>query len=249
MRSPRTVNVLGATVTAAALAVGGLAGTAAAADDNGVANLEAEQILRRSAAAFKTAESVHLEIDDEAARSGARETELSVDRQGNCTGEMKLPDDGGSFEFLVLADRTAWIKPDDKMVENLLAEPNSTGSADPSASADAKDIEGKYIKRNLNRAPELEGLKTLCNLDTLQSLSGGRLTDPVKGEESEVDDTKVIAVKGRAHGQEHTLYVAAEGQPYPLKSESADGKLTVELSEFNELVTVTPPEADEVATL
>ncbi|MFI6942305.1 hypothetical protein ACIBI4_23785 [Streptomyces sp. NPDC050418] len=248
MRSPRTARTLGVTVatvtvTAATLFAGGFAGPAAAADDNGVAELDAEQILRRSVAAFKTAESVHIEIDDEAATTGARETELSVDRQGNCTGDMKLPDDGGGFEFLVLADRTAWIKPDDKLLESLASDAGSSASAVPD------DLKGKYIKRNLNSSPELASLKVLCNLGTLQSLAGTQITDPVKGDQSEVDDTKVIAVKGTVRGQEHTLYVATEGKPYPVKSESADGKMSAELSDFDELVTVTPPPADEVATL
>ncbi|WP_415951893.1 hypothetical protein [Streptomyces sp. KLOTTS4A1] len=246
MAGSHAARTLGVTATAAALALGGFAGTAAvAADDNGVVNLDPEQILRRSAAAFKAADSVHIEIKDDGARTGVEEADLSVDRQGNCTGDMKLPDDGGGFAFMVQADRTTWIKPDDNMLENLTSD--SGGPSSPSSETD--ELEGKWIERDLDGSEGLEGLKILCNLDTLQTLATTQLTDPVKGERSEIDDTKVIAVTGMANGQEHTLYVAAEGKPYPVGSESADGELSAALSDFGELVTVMPPPAGEVTTL
>ncbi|MYR97920.1 MULTISPECIES: hypothetical protein [unclassified Streptomyces] len=225
---------------AAAVALTVTGGAVAQADDD-IASLTAEQIADRSRDALLGVSSLHLSARGSLDGSGDRmSVDLTLDREGNCAGGVDMGEDG-SVEIVKRAD-DVWLKPDKAFWETHVPIGGSTFDA---------ILDGRYMKAKADD-PRLLTVTETCDLDTFRELikdnpdatERGALT---KGRETEVNGAPVIPVT-RTQGEERvTVYVATEGEPYPVRItvRGADEEGSVSFSGFDRPVPARTPSADE----
>lgn len=225
---------------AAAVALTVTGGAVAQADDD-IASLSAEQIADRSRDALLQVSSLHLSARGSLDGSGDRmSVDLTLDRAGNCAGGVDMGEDG-SVEIVKRAD-DVWLKPDRAFWETHVPIGGATFDA---------ILDGRYLQAKADDA-RLLTVTEVCDLDTFRELitdnrdaaERGTLT---KGRETEVDGAPVIPVT-RAQGEERlTVYVATEGEPYPVRItvQGAEEEGTVNFSGFDRPVPAETPAASE----
>lgn len=225
---------------AAAVALTVTGGAVAQADDD-IASLGAEQIADRSRDALLQVSSLHLSARGSLDGSGDRmSVDLTLDRAGNCAGGVDMGEDG-SVEIVKRAD-DVWLKPDKAFWETHVPIGGATFDA---------ILDGRYMKAKADDA-RLLTVTEVCDLDTFRELitdnrdaaERGTLT---KGRETEVDGAPVIPVT-RTQGEERlTVYVATEGEPYPVRItvQGAEEEGTVDFSGFDRPVPAETPAASE----
>ncbi|WP_432151375.1 hypothetical protein [Streptomyces sp. bgisy029] len=225
---------------AAAVALTVTGGAVAQADDD-IASLSAEQIADRSRDALLQVSSLHLSARGSLDGSGERmSVDLTLDRAGNCAGGVDMGEDG-SVEIVKRAD-DVWLKPDKAFWETHVPIGGATFDA---------ILDGRYMKAKADDA-RLLTVTEVCDLDTFRELitdnrdaaERGTLT---KGRETEVDGAPVVPVI-RTQGEERlTVYVATEGEPYPVRItvRGAEEEGTVNFSGFDRPVPAETPAASE----
>ncbi|MBK5993951.1 hypothetical protein ACFV2I_08580 [Streptomyces microflavus] len=225
---------------AAAVALTVTGGAVAQADDD-IASLGAEEIADRSRDALLGVSSLHLSARGSLDGSGdPMSVDLTLDREGNCAGGVDMGEDG-SVEIVKRAG-DVWLKPDKAFWETHVPVGGSTFDA---------ILDGRYMKAKADD-PRLLTVTEVCDLDTFRELikdnadaaDRGTLT---KGRETEVNGEPVIPVT-RAQGDERlTVYVATDGEPYPVRiavrGPGEEG--TVNFSGFDRPVPARTPSADE----
>ncbi|MDB1088168.1 hypothetical protein PJ985_11390 [Streptomyces sp. ACA25] len=212
------------------------------ADDAEVPELaerEASEIAELALDALHAVDSVRISgsgtTDD-----GELDMDLHIDREGNCAGELGFVEQG-SFEIIVSGDQV-WMKPDADFWRY------SVGGAEGELAA--QELDGKYMYGTTDD-PELAGAAEMCDLDALLaefdlSTSGNRMS---KGPETVHRGTPVITVVEKPYiGEEATMLVATDGEPYPLYlgAPSAEDSFELEFSDFNEPVEIDPPPARSI---
>ncbi|MET8379221.1 hypothetical protein [Streptomyces microflavus] len=225
---------------AAAVALTVTGGAVAQADDD-IASLGAEQIADRSRDALLGVSSLHLSARGSLDGSGdPMSVDLTLDREGNCAGGVDMGEDG-SVEIVKRAG-DVWLKPDKAFWETHVPVGGSTFDA---------ILDGRYMKAKADD-PRLLTVTEVCDLDTFRELitdnadaaDRGTLT---KGRETEVNGEPVIPVT-RAQGDERlTVYVATDGEPYPVRIavRGSGEEGTVNFSGFDRPVPARTPSADE----
>ncbi|WP_433405516.1 hypothetical protein [Streptomyces sp. CA-146814] len=224
---------------AAAVALTVTGGAVAQADDD-IASLGAEQIADRSRDALLQVSSLHLSARGSLDGSGERmSVDLTLDRAGNCAGGVDMGEDG-SVEIVKRAD-DVWLKPDKAFWETHVPIGGATFDA---------ILDGRYMKAKADDA-RLLTVTEVCDLDTFRELitdnrdaaERGTLS---KGQETEVDGAPVIPVT-RAQGEKRlTVYVATEGEPYPVRiTVQGAEEGTVDFSGFDRPVPAETPAASE----
>lgn len=225
---------------AAGVALTVTGGAVAQADDD-IASLSAEQIADRSRDALLQVSSLHLSARGSLGGSGERTSvDLTLDRAGNCAGGVDMGEDG-SVEIVKRAD-DVWLKPDKAFWETHVPIGGATFDS---------ILDGRYMKAKADDA-RLLTVTEVCDLDTFRELitdnrdaaQRGTLT---KGRETEVNGAPVIPVT-RAQGEERlTVYVATEGEPYPVRItvQGAEEEGTVNFSGFDRPVPAETPAASE----
>lgn len=224
---------------AAAVALTVTGGAVAQADDD-IAALRAEQIADRSRDALLQVSSLHLSARGSLDGSGDRmSVDLTLDRAGNCAGGVDMGEDG-SVEIVKRAD-DVWLKPDRAFWETHVPIGGATFDA---------ILDGRYMQAKADDA-RLLTVTEVCDLDTFRELitdnrdaaERGTLT---KGRETEVDGAPVIPVT-RTQGEERlTMYVATEGEPYPVRiTVQGAEEGTVNFSGFDRPVPAETPAASE----
>ncbi|GBP99509.1 hypothetical protein SSP531S_09040 [Streptomyces spongiicola] len=226
-----------AALLAVALASGG---TAYAGDD--IETLTARQIAEKAREALLDAESVRITGEGDLREPGSPiELDLALDRSGNCAGTVGVGGEG-SVEIIKRGE-TVWMKPDAAFWKNQV----------PGGGEAVRGLVGDRYLRGTTDTGLLRGIARVCDLDTFVD----RLTDvPIgaipltKGEKTEVDGVGAIPVTGTPAGRTITLYVAAEGEPHPVRLVVASAgatKATVDFSDYDKPVpTATPPAGDSV---
>jgi len=227
---------------ALALATGG---TAHAEDD--IDSLTAEQISDRARDALLAAKSLHLSTRGDLGEPGAPTSmDLSLDRDGNCAGAMRLGKEG-SVE-IIKRGGTVWMKPDEAFWKSQIP---------GGGSAVAELIAGRYLKGSAGDSM-LKGLAEVCDLDSFQKMLTDNpkipRTDPTKGKKTKLDGDDVIPLTTTSQGRKLTMYVAAAGKPYPLrlqveKSRTDSTPATVSFSDFDKPVPSKTPPPDETVDL
>ncbi|MEW2069304.1 hypothetical protein [Streptomyces sp. NPDC007346] len=238
MSGHRWVARAAAGAMAVALTVAG--GAVAQADDD-IASLSAEQIADRSRDALLGVSSLHLSVRGDLDGSGeGMSVDLTLDRDGNCAGGVDMGDDG-SVEIVKRAD-DVWLKPDKAFWETHVPTGGSTFDT---------ILDGRYMKAKADD-PRLLTVTEICDLDTYRKLitdnadAAGRGT-LTKGRETEVNGAPVVPVT-RARGDERvTVYVATEGEPYPVRItvRGTGEEGAVSFSGFDRPVPAETPSADE----
>ncbi|MGW0736915.1 hypothetical protein [Streptomyces sp. NPDC002851] len=238
---------MGVTVCTTAL-VGALASpVVAAGDDNGVADLSAEEIAREARKAVKGLSSVHVEADVQARSvTSVRELDLSMDRDANCTGTVEQY--AGSFELIRQGDKL-WIQPDERWIDARL--PGLTDRAK------SRLRDGAYIATTV-KSPQGAEIAPLCDLDGIErrlsqqseKAAEARLT---KGSTTKVEGKPVIQISARTDTVEAEAFIATEGKPYPLRitgrSKAENATIAAEFSDFDKSVKVKAPPADKTIGL
>ncbi|MFJ8255028.1 hypothetical protein [Streptomyces sp. NPDC094466] len=225
---------------AATVALTLTSGVVAQADDD-IDSLPAEEIADRSRDALLDVDSLHLSARGSLDGSGPdMSLDLTLDREGNCTGGVDMGEDG-SVEIVKRGD-DVWLKPDAAFWNKHVPIGGSTFDA---------ILDGRYLKAEADD-PRLLSVTTVCDLDTFRELitdnadTGDRST-LTKGGRTEVNGAPVVPVT-RAEGDERlTAYVSAEGTPYPVRLtvRNADETGTVDFSGFDRPVPTATPPADE----
>ncbi|MFC8228273.1 hypothetical protein [Streptomyces sp. NPDC057287] len=228
---------------AACAAVAALAlttGTPADADDD-FESLPAQQIADRSREALLGTRSLHLRAEGDLGEGRAPMTiDLSLDRSGNCAGDIDLGKGKGTVEIVKRGD-DVWIKPDADFWENQVPIGGETFES---------ILDGRYMKGEVSDS-RLRPVVSACDLDTFRELvtdnadAAGTLT---KGEVTTVDGVRAVPVTRTDDSRRTTTaYVDAEGEHHPvritLRGDGADA--AVDLSDFDKPVPTATPSPDE----
>lgn len=238
MTGQRIATRAAACAAVAVLAVTG--GTAAQADDD-IESLPAEQIADRSRDALLDVRSVHLRARGDLGENRPPMTvDLSLDRNGNCAGDVDLGKDKGAVEIVKRGD-SVWLKPDADFWENQVP---VGGPAFESVLA------GRYMKGSASDS-RLRPVVDACDLDTFRDLVSDNADNAAgtftKGEVTTVDGVRTVPVTRTLHGQELTAYVDTGGEHYPVRiavrGDGADA--AVDFTRFDEPVPTATPPADE----
>jgi hypothetical protein len=232
-----------ALICAAASAALLLAPALARADDG--SDLSARELAQQAKKNLLDAKSVHLTLTDRSAQARRNSRQptsmaLSLDREGNCVGALRMGAHGGSVEIVKRGDEV-WMKPDTAFWKSQL--PGRQGAAV------AELFKNRYIHGSTKDAL-LKGMADTCDLSAFQkdvasgSSRGGTLT---KGDETTVEDTKVIPLKGREDGRRSTLYVTSDS-PHRLVEATQKGHgtdTTLTFTDYNKPVPSKTPSASE----
>lgn len=213
----------------------------------GLADDSAQQISDKAEKALRGAESVHLKMDVADGAEGAgtaaggapASIDLVLDRDGNCAGEVGT-DGQGSVEIVKRGEKV-WMKPDAAFWK--AQAPGKQGEAA------AELFKGRYIYGTTSDAM-LKPMAETCDLKRFQKeitsddTKGEKLT---KGKVTDVGGTEAIPIVNKEDGATQTVYVATEGEPYPLKltSEGGDGDGTMTFSDYGDPVPDETPAKSE----
>ncbi|MFJ2767431.1 hypothetical protein [Streptomyces sp. NPDC087300] len=169
--------------------------------------------------------------------------ELTLDRDGNCVGSMKMAN-GAALDLVKRGDKV-WMKPNAEFWRTQV--PGGQGEAA------AEIFKNRYVHGSTSD-PMLREVTGICDLGKIQK----DITDDAddtddeakslrKGGSAKVGDTPAITLTGKDDGKETTLYVATEGKPYLLKAvEKGDGDdTTTTFSGYGEPVPSKTPSPDE----
>lgn len=193
--------------------------------DNGVSDLPATQVLERAREVSSRTDSVRIRGDlRDQTRSGTLDVRLSG---RNCAGEVTSP----SKFSMVLLGPDLYLRGDDAFWSRV----------SPQA---ATLLRGKWLKAP-SAQPQFANLVRFCDANSLKgSLLGGN-PELTKGEPTEIAGTPTVPLKGK----EGTLYVATQGEPYPLRVEPQTGQQSlgrINFSEWGTVAAITAPPADQV---
>jgi hypothetical protein len=239
-RARRLLVVAGCTTALVAVPLSAPAATASAG--NGIEDLSAREIADRAADAFTSAQSVRVTLDENSADLGRGEVssaDLTLDRDGNCNGSMRFKD-SGNVE-LVKRGEQVWLKADEKYWKTEV--PGAEGESA------AEIFKNRYIRGSTDDAL-LGDLAGVCDLKEIQQKAAEesrKAKDLRKGDPTTVDGTPTIPVSGMEEGVTHTVYVATEGKPYPVRTtKKGDGKdVTATFKDYDKPVPTETPSADE----
>ncbi|MFF4273081.1 hypothetical protein [Streptomyces sp. NPDC001536] len=215
-----------------------------AADDGD--DLTARQLADQAKDNLLDAESVRLRLTDRGTSATTSKTQptsmdLTLDQDGNCVGSMRMGSGGGSVEIVKQGDEV-WMKPDEAFWKAQV--PGSQGEAV------AELFENRYIHGSTNDAV-LKGMADTCDLTSFQEQVEGddssEETPLKKGEETTVDGTKVIPLRGTEDGKRAVLYVTSDS-PHQLvrATQRGDGThTTLTFTDYGKPVPTTTPSASE----
>lgn len=196
---------------------------------SGIEESSADEILDKARTAAKAASSFRMagEVTEQGSTVGL---DLRFAKDKGVTGTISMQD--MRFEVLVI-DQNAYLKADRETWEKA------------GAGQGAQLLVGKYIKISSGSS----GFG-----DIMEVADPTKLLDQALEPEGTVTKTGVKEVNGvRAVGLTDqdtdsggTLYVAVEGEPYPVRVEGPSGEGAVDFSAWNEPVELTAPPADQV---
>jgi hypothetical protein len=197
-------------------------GTSGGGSPSGVGSQSASQIVTTAGDALRSVSSVHLAGDITEGSKGSIGLDLKLVPGKGAVGSMTQ--DGATVK-LVINGQQVYLNGGAGFWKKI-------GGA-----AAAEKLTGRWIK---GPSSEFGGLADELEIDTLLKGLLDNHGGLAKGAGATVDGQKVISVVDRSKGG--TLYVAADGKPYPIEvtsSGSSGGKLTFD--DFNAPVTITPP--------
>ncbi|MBM7439936.1 hypothetical protein [Streptomyces sp. HB132] len=238
MTAQRIATRVAACATVAVLA--GAGGTVAQADDD-IESLPAEQIADRSRDALLDVRSLHLRARGDLGENRSPMTvDLSLDRSGNCAGDVDLGKGKGSVEIIKRGD-SVWLKPDSDFWKNQVPVGGSTFES---------VLAGRYMKGSASDS-RLRPVVEACDLDTFLQLvsdnAGNAAGTFTKGRAASVDGVRTVPVTRTLGGQKLTAYVDTGGAHYPVritvKGDGADA--AVDFSGFDEPVPTATPSKNE----
>ncbi|MFD5793342.1 hypothetical protein ACFWIO_07335 [Streptomyces diastatochromogenes] len=215
--------------------------TAAGADDTG--DPSARELAREAEDHLLHTQSLHMTWTDRTAATKKGELQsmdLSLDRDGNCVGTMRMGAHGGSLAIIKQGDEV-WLKGDSTYWKAEL--PGTQGNAA------AELLKDRYIHGTTHDSM-LKGWADACDLKAFQKelTPDSSPEKPLtRGDRTTVDGIPVIPLKGEEDGKPVTLYVTADS-PHVLVqgTQKGDGTdLTMKFSDYGEPVPSATPSAKE----
>ncbi len=206
--------------------------TTTAAATPSLQGLTADELLAKTKAAAQSATSVH--VKGEIFDSGQSIT-IDLKLAGVARGAGTVIQDGGRID-LVRDGNDVYFKADEKTLNKTVAQ----GDAE-----NVKLIAGRYVKATASTS----GFDSFAGLLDLVEFVKGVLSPD--GKVSRVDGKDVsgvptVGLKDTAATGGGVLYVAATGEPFPLRIEPASGPGGVTMSDWNTDISITVPPADDV---
>jgi len=228
----------GGSETTSATTTVSTASTTSTPSTSALAGLSAEQILTKAKAAATSAKSVHV-VGQIVQSSGTTAFDLKLTDQPGATGTIEL---GGGKVEIVRIGGDVYFKADEKTL--------ASGLGGTSAEL-AKLVAGRYIKGPLTD-PRLTGFTQLTSLKdfTANVLDPSGSISRVDGKP--VDGVPTVGLRNDDKDNGGTLYVADEGEPFPLLIEALTDRSdtgNLRMKEWNADVTITPPPPDQVLDL
>ena len=219
-------------VVAASLLVGcgGSEDESATPRSNGVAQLAPDQILEKAKAAAKAASSVHLKGTVATSDSGTA-VDLRYNRDAGTVGTVTV--NGQSIQ-LVYSQGLFFKASPDTWTE--ITGDNRAGEL----------LGDRWVKIPTQAA----GFEKVTTLATFNRFIDKALTPEgglAKTETKTVRGLNVVGVVEKANNE--TLYVATEGEPYPVQAQSDTGQGALDFLEWNEPVDVQAPPPGQVVDL
>ncbi len=199
----------------------------AAPSDNAVALLPASEILSKALAAASSAQSVHVKGD---VTVDSDKISLDVTVSGE-NGKGTITAEGQSVELIRL-NNDVYMKAGEGFW-------NMVAGNDPNPAV-ASLLKDRWVK-----VPADEGFAELANLfdpDTLLPDAG----PATKGETKTINGISAIGLTDSVDTGEAVIYVATQGEPYPLRLEGPPGEGAIDFTDWNAPVEITAPPAGEV---
>ena len=197
------------------------------------ADESATDIVKQSSTDMGKLKSMHIAAD--ITSSGQAITlDLSLDTDGNCTGEVGV---GGGKAQVVSVDGDSWFKADEAFYQE---------NAGDQADAVLELVGDKWV------ADPQGQFASFCDLDELLKQIGdtGNLKDVKTDGTEDVDGDEAVKIVGSEDGNDTTAFVATDEPHYILKIEvSGDDEGVATLSDFDEAVEPEKPADDEIVEL
>ncbi|MFF3350382.1 hypothetical protein [Streptomyces sp. NPDC002779] len=199
----------------------------------------ADAIAAKAVEATRDADSMR--IKGQVAESGQSiSIDMAVDNQSNCQGTITQ---GGSKAEVRRTGETLYLKGDEKYWQtSFKGQPGSDKAADKAA--------GKWVKVP-GQDDEMAGMcdkqKLVAALDEDKDERQGMKKDGT----AEVDGTQAVKLTKESGDETHTLFVAAEGEPYILKSvvEGGEAPQTTTFSNYGDKVKPEQPAAGDSVSI
>jgi hypothetical protein len=211
--------------------------SAAASAGPDLSTMSGDQILKASEAAAAAAQSVKIDMQT-VDSSGTTKVKVATDTRSGCTGTITMPGKG-TVDVVQDQTKTTYLKPDDTYWKSL-------------GGAKAVTLfHGRWLTGPASD-PAMSGMIGFCDIKALvaQMDDGSKVT---KGQATTLNGQPAQTLTTTAQdGTKSTLWVAAQGAPYPLQATGGNGagntdKMT--LTDYNVPVTVTAPPADQVVDI
>lgn len=222
---------------------GGDGGGGEGGDGESLASLPPEEIADRAQQALMDATSMRMTTLGDPGALGVS-LNLHMDKEGSCEGSVTQAGGGGTVELMIRQDDEVWMKPDTAFWQSQLEVQDQ---------AAISLLDGSWLYGHTTD-PEMEQIAGTCSLMGLQADmgedDGGDGAPDEVGPETEYNGTPALTLSGPdEEGNQVTMLIATEGEPYPLliTTEGEGGTASeVELSQFNEPVALEEPPADQV---
>lgn len=203
-----------------------------------LAGLTADQVLAKARAAVAVARSVHI-VGEVVQAAGPTRFDLKLTGGPGAIGSIEIA--GGRVEIVRIGG-DIYFKADEKTL--------ASGLGGTSAEI-AKLVAGRFIKGPLTDQ-RLASFAHLTNLKdfTTNVLEPSGAISRVAGKP--IDGVRTVGLLNDNAARGGTLYIADEGDPFPLLIEALAGRSdtgTLRMKDWNAVVTVTPPPADQVIDL
>lgn len=211
---------------AAGIGLVGCGGDSSAAP--GIEESSAEEILTKTRTAAKAASSFRM-AGEVREQGDSVALDLQFQKDKGVAGTVTVQ--GMTFEMLVV-DQTAYLKADQATWEKA------------GAGQGAQLLVGKYIQLS----SDTSGFGDIMKVADPEKLLDQALTPEgtvVKTGVKEINGVPAVGLTEK-DAKDGTLYVATEGQPYPVRVEGPSGEGNVDFTGWNEPVDLAAPPADQV---
>lgn len=202
---------------------------APALTDNGVAALAPSEILSKAVAALQAASSVHIkgDVTNDGQKIGF---DLTLTKTKDGVGTLTM---SGQTVQLTKIGTDVYMKADAAFWKQF---------AGDQGDLIATLLQGKYLKTSTSDT-EFGSMASFFDFAEAIDLKGGEAT---KGETKSINGINAISLKESGSTSPSTLWIATQGEPYPLRLEGPPGEGAIDFTDYNKPVTIPTPPADQV---
>jgi predicted small secreted protein len=202
--------------------------TPAVLADNGIASLPVQQILEKALAALKAAKSVHIKGDIKTG-DGLISIDLTLTDTKDGVGTMSM---SGQTVQLTKVGTDVYMKADAGFWKQF---------AGDQGGVIATLLAGKYLKASTTDA-QFGSMASFFDFAESLDMQG----EGTVGETKAINGINAVSVKEKSAESPGTLWIATQGEPYPLRLEGPPGEGQIDFTDYNKPVDIKAPPADQV---